>query len=136
MKTIIAGMRDFTDASEVYRAIKLANITITEVVSGGATGVDAIGEQWAEENGLTVDRYPVTKDDWNKFGRSAGPRRNAEMATVAEALIAVWDCKSKGTKNMIETALNQKLKVYVYPLYPEDVPMWLFRSDAVVLIGV
>jgi hypothetical protein len=36
------------------------------------------------------------------------------MASMADALIAVWDGKSRGTKNMIETAEKMGLRVYVH----------------------
>ena len=50
---------------------------------------------------------------WDKYGPSAGPRRNAQMAEVADALIAFWDGKSRGTKNMIDTANKKDLQVAV-----------------------
>ena len=51
--------------------------------------------------------------DWEKYGRSAGPKRNAQMAEIANALIAFWDGQSRGTKNMIETAKQKGLIVKV-----------------------
>lgn len=110
MKTIIAGCRTIHDYQLVLDAIEEANINITTVVSGGAKGVDALGERYADEMNLALHVYPA---DWNQHGRSAGPIRNAKMADNAEALIAIWDGKSRGTKNMIETATKRKLLVYV-----------------------
>ena len=83
---------------------------ITIVVSGGAPGVDTLGEQYADEMNIPVHVYEA---DWDKHGRAAGPIRNRKMAENAEALIALWDGKSKGTKNMIETATKKGLMVYV-----------------------
>ena len=51
--------------------------------------------------------------DWKKYGKSAGYVRNSEMAEVAESLIAFWDGKSRGTKNMIDIAKNKGLKVRI-----------------------
>ena len=51
--------------------------------------------------------------NWNKFGKSAGFRRNEQMAEVADALIDFWDGKSNGTKHMIEIMENKKLLVRV-----------------------
>ena len=48
------------------------------------------------------------------FGRSAGPLRNATMANYADALIALWDNKSRGTKNMIDVANKLGLRVSIY----------------------
>lgn len=110
MITIIAGGREIHDYQLVLDAIKEANLNITTVVSGGAKGVDALGEQYADEMNLSLK---IFRADWEKNGRAAGPIRNRKMAENAEALIAIWDGKSRGTKNMIETATKLGLVVYV-----------------------
>jgi len=111
MKTIIAGSRkaDLT-INRLMEIIDMAGIPITEVVSGHSGNVDLMGEKWAE-----AVRLPVTifKASWKEFGSSAGPRRNRQMADYAEALIAIWDGKSRGTLNMIKEATKRELKVYV-----------------------
>lgn len=112
MKVIIAGGRDITDLGLVAEAIYNSEFRITEVVSGGARGVDAIGEMYSRS---VLQKEPtIFPADWDKFGKAAGHVRNAEMAEYADALIAVWDGKSPGTKNMINTALAAGLKVYVH----------------------
>ena len=112
MKTIIAGSRTLTDSHQVVEAIRSSGFTITEVVSGGCpTGADHYGELWAALNAVPLRRFPA---DWNTHGKAAGPIRNAQMAGYADALIAVWDGKSRGTKNMIELARKNGLKVYVH----------------------
>ena len=110
MKVIIAGCRDFHDYGILLDAIQESKMDITIVVSGGAPGVDTLGEQYADEMNIPVHVYEA---DWDKHGRAAGPIRNRKMAENAEALIALWDGKSKGTKNMIETATKKGLLVYV-----------------------
>jgi len=110
MKTIIAGGREIHDYQLVLDAIEEANLNITTVVSGGAKGVDALGEQYAMNMNLTLHIYEA---DWERHGRAAGPLRNRKMAENADALIAIWDGKSRGTKNMIETATKLGLVVYV-----------------------
>lgn len=84
---------------------------MTEVVSGCAQGADAHGETVARSMGIPVSRFPA---DWKQYGKSAGIRRNAQMAEYADALIAVWDGESRGTKNMIELASARGLLVFVY----------------------
>lgn len=103
MKVIIAGSRNIIDFAlwHVKTAIedaKLVGIEITEVVSGGARGIDWCGEQYAIANDIP---YKVFHADWKRFGVGAGPLRNVEMAEYADALIAIWDGKSKGTLDMI-----------------------------------
>ncbi len=83
---------------------------ITEVVSGCARGVDALGEEWAYKNHREVKLFAA---DWNE-GPSAGPQRNTRMANYADALIAVIQNASPGTSNMIAQARQKGLKVFVY----------------------
>ena len=98
MKVIIAGSREGFVARNVFEAIEESGFTITEVVSGTARGVDKDGEYWAKLNSIPIKQFPA---DWENLGKSAGFLRNKQMAEYANALIAVWDGKSKGTENMI-----------------------------------
>ena len=113
MKTIIAGSRDITDYEELKRAVASCGWDVTTVVSGAAHGVDRLGEIYAIEMGLPLELYPA---HWNTHGRSAGYIRNGLMASRADALIAIWDGSSKGTKHMIDIANKKALKVYVHML--------------------
>lgn len=86
-------------------------INPTCIVSGTARGVDRLGEQIAADHNLPVARYPAK---WDKYGPTAGFIRNGVMAANADALVAVWDGRSPGTKNMIAQARLQGLLVHVY----------------------
>lgn len=114
MKVIVAGCRNFGDFDFVLNAINEAPFTIEELVSGGATGVDYVGETLAREHGIEVTQFPA---DWQTHGKRAGPIRNRQMAQYADALIAIWDGKSAGTKNMIDEM--KKLKKPVHVVYFE-----------------
>lgn len=120
MKTIIAGSRNVPNVYYIAHAIELCRWEreITTVVSGAARGADKFGEQWAKERNIPIDPYPVTSSDWERLGKSAGYKRNEVMADNADALIAVWDGKSKGTKNMIDIAERKGLAVFVYMFDP------------------
>ena len=117
MKIIIAGSRGITDEHTIFNAIKESEFEITEVVSGGAAGVDKFGEKYAERYDIPLKIFPA---NWEKKGKSAGIIRNSERAKYADALIAVWDGKSKGTKNMIEVATRKGLKVFVWKIQPNS----------------
>jgi hypothetical protein len=113
MKTIIAGSREGIPYATVERAIVAFQREfgpITEVVCGMARGVDALGAYWADKNAVPIKPFPA---DWNANGKAAGPIRNRQMADYAEALCAIWDGVSRGTKNMIDEAKKRGLKVYV-----------------------
>lgn len=117
MKTIIAGSREGFTYEEVCDGIKASGFTITSVISGTARGVDNLGERWARENGIPVERYPA---DWVTHGKAAGYKRNVLMATKAGfrgQLIAFWLNKSKGTGHMIDIAHTHRLKVFVVEKY-------------------
>lgn len=109
MRTIIAGSRGVTDIEVVREAVAKCGWMPTVVISGTARGVDTLGEQWAVENNVPVEKYPA---DWNKFKRAAGFRRNEKMAKRAQALIAVWDGHSRGTRHMIDVARREGLIVF------------------------
>jgi hypothetical protein len=111
MKTIIAGSRTITDYSLVEDAVRKSGFHITRVVSGHARGVDTLGEQWANEH---IVPLVIFEAHWEVFGKRAGIIRNCEMASYADALIAIWDGQSKGTAHMIDAAKRAGLKVYVY----------------------
>lgn len=111
MKTIIAGSRDITNYDVVLKAISDSEINITEVVCGMAKGVDSLGREWAIENNIPVTEFFA---DWETWGRFAGPKRNREMAEYADALIAVWNEHSPGTKNMINQARARGLRIYIH----------------------
>ena len=114
VKVIIAGSRTIKyPYYQVVKAVKESGLwkKITTVCSGTCYGIDHAGELWAEEHGRAIKRFPA---DWDTKGRKAGIIRNYQMATYADALIAVWDGKSRGTKNMIETAFRLDLQVYVH----------------------
>lgn len=110
MRTIIAGSRTVTDPRVLDRAIAACGWRPTVVLSGGARGADLLGETWAVDHGVPYEVYPA---DWNTLGLKAGYIRNVQMAAAAEALIALWDGQSRGTKHMIATAIRLGLRVHV-----------------------
>ena len=112
MKVIVAGSRTATWA-HVIEAMRTAEFVkeITCVISGGARGADSHGEEVARRKGWEILRFPA---QWDKFGKSAGYRRNEEMAEHADALIATWDGLSPGTRHMIETARKKGLRLHVH----------------------
>lgn len=96
----IVGSRDFPDLSLVRQLVaKVPDKWV--VVSGGARGVDHAAEQWALRNGLKVE---VIRPDWERFGRSAGFRRNEDLVEAIDCLVAFWTGTSKGTEHTIELA--------------------------------
>lgn len=112
MRCIIAGSRTVT-LEDVIQAVAACPFTeeITEVVSGCARGADHYGEMVAEETNTPVKKFPA---EWDIYGKRAGYIRNQKMAEYADAVIAVWDGKSNGTKDMIQRAKDNDLKLYIH----------------------
>ena len=105
MKVIIAGSRNIEDYALVVQAMSRCGYEVTEVVSGCATGIDRLGEQWATTNNIPITEMPA---NWNRDGKAAGPIRNRDMAKYADAAVIVWDGKSAGTRNMIDEMIRHK----------------------------
>lgn len=116
MKLIVAGSRDVCDQEFIEDILDgiHQNRTITSVICGCARGPDTIGRVWAESRGVPIELFPA---NWEKHGSAAGPIRNAQMAEVADGLVAFWDGKSSGTRDMIKKMekLNREVRVIVMP---------------------
>lgn len=112
MKIIIAGSRRFNDYNKLCQFCDniLSEQTEIEIVSGTASGADKLGERYADDHGYIIKQFTA---DWAAFGKNAGYKRNAKMAEYADALIAFWDGKSRGTKHMIDLAKRENLKVQI-----------------------
>ena len=133
MKIIIAGDRTCIDYSLLEKAVQKSGFDITEIVSGGARGVDALGESFAKVNQLPCTVFSADwknikqpgaivktrKNPWTKknekYNANAGFFRNEEMAKYADGLIALQpNGPTSGTQNMIKLAKKYNLKIYIY----------------------
>jgi predicted Rossmann fold nucleotide-binding protein DprA/Smf involved in DNA uptake len=117
MKIIIAGCRDITGARAeahvswaLMRSGFAAGIDEHEIIHGGCRGIDEAAQRIFEG----IFKITVVPADWASHSKAAGPIRNRQMAEMADALVAIWDGKSRGTKNMIDVATEKGLKVFVY----------------------
>ncbi len=117
MKVIICGSRNVSEADAVFLVIDAIRESgwsncIKEVIHGDARGIDSVADAVCRQKHKVT---PVPAE-WDKFGNSAGPIRNKKMADMADAVIAIWDGKSPGTSNMIQTACKAGLPVFIFPL--------------------
>ena len=117
MRVIIAGSRSIRLYNIVASAVRTSSYEITTVISGTAYGVDQLGERWAKEHNVPCELFPA---DWDRYGRSAGYKRNELMAQNADALIAVWDGLSRGTKHMIDIMNKLGKPVHIYQVADTD----------------
>lgn len=107
MKLIIAGGRDTFLLKKDYQFIDELLPDITEVIQGGATGIDNCGKQWAKNKELPVKTF---RANWKEHGMAAGPLRNAEMAHYADAVVLFPG--GKGTNSMRHEAKKAGIKIY------------------------
>jgi hypothetical protein len=129
MKVIIAGSRTINSfelvESYILKLIMAFNLEITEVVCGGASGVDNLGKRWAAKNNVPVKYFPAEWNNLNapgavikmnsmmvRYNVKAGFDRNERMAQYADALVLIWDGKSPGSKDMKACATKHNLKIF------------------------
>ena len=113
MKIAIVGSRSFDDYDKLLETMGLfcnAHELFGTLVSGGAKGADTLGENWAKYWGIAIERY---LPDWNKYGKSAGFRRNSDIINACDIVLAFWDGKSKGTKHSLDLAREAKKPTFI-----------------------
>ncbi len=105
-RVAVAGCRNYNNYQAAKEFIDFCIYRIKQeytliIVSGGCRGADQLGERYAKENGLRIERYTAK---WEVYGKRAGPTRNQQMANISDYVICFWDGKSRGTKSMIDCA--------------------------------
>lgn len=108
MRIAVVGSRDFSDYQLLSSTLAPFRKNISVLVSGGARGADSLAEQWANVNGVET---LIFKADWEKYGKSAGMRRNQTIIDNADCVVAFWDGESSGTANSISIARKAGLNV-------------------------
>ena len=88
---------------------------VTEIVSGGARGVDTSAKEYALAHGIKLTEF---LPEYGKYGRSAPLRRNITIIEYADLVLAFWDGKSRGTKYVIDNCKKRGVLVKVYFSHP------------------
>lgn len=112
-RVAVVGGRNFTNYTLMKNVLDSYHSKhgISIIISGGANGADTLAEKWARER--QVD-YKVFVAKWDKYGKSAGYRRNIKIVDACDIVIAFPDDKSKGTYHTIELADKALKPVWVF----------------------
>ncbi len=115
MRLAIVGNRDYHNYEMIKEKVDYirGQMVITEIVSGGAPGVDALAKRYATENKLQYTEFPA---DWEKYGKAAGPLRNTQIVEYSDFVIAFPQGKSPGTRDTIAKAEKEGKLIMVYEL--------------------
>lgn len=116
MKVLVCGSRTWNDLETIANVIgKLPSDS--EVIHGDALGADRMAGAAAEVAGLKVTKFPISPEEWEKFGKAAGPRRNKKMLDESHPnlVIAFLDENSEtnGTNHMSQLAESYGVRVVI-----------------------
>jgi len=106
----VVGSRSMADYAKVTRCLDKIPC-IVGIVSGGARGADSLGARYANEHSLQLKEHIP---DWNKYGKSAGFRRNHRIISDADYVVAFWDGMSKGTAHSIQLTIDSDTPGIIY----------------------
>lgn len=95
MKTAVIGSRNLSIAD----LGKYLSPETTEIVSGGAKGIDQCAREFALCRDLKLTEF---LPDYHRYGKGAPIKRNYQIVEYADSVIAFWDGVSKGTKSVID----------------------------------
>lgn len=107
MKVAVIGSRGLT----VKNLEKYLPEGTTEIVSGGARGIDQCAKEYAKEKGMLLTEF---LPEYRKYGRGAPLRRNLQIIEYADQVIAFWDGESHGTKYVIDQCKKKNIKIRIY----------------------
>lgn len=107
MKLAIIGSRNLM-ISEIEKFIP---DNVSEIVSGGAQGIDTCAAKYAKKQGI---KLTVFLPEYQKYGRYAPLKRNLQIIDYADEVLAFWDRQSRGTLFVIENCKkrNKQIKIY------------------------
>jgi len=110
MKVLVCGSRHFNDYERLSAVLE--PLDIDQIIEGGARGADTLARKYGEFCNIPVVEYLA---DWNTHGKRAGPIRNSQMLREGRPnlVVAFWDGKSPGTKDMIAQAEKAGVKTIV-----------------------
>ncbi len=84
---------------------------VTEIVSGGASGIDSCARKYAENHNIRLTEFIP---EYNLYGRAAPLKRNMKIIDYSDMVIALWDGRSRGTEFVIRNCRKIGKPIIVY----------------------
>lgn len=109
MRTAVIGSRGLT----VNDIGKYLPENTTEIVSGGAKGIDNCAKEYALANHIKLTEF---LPEYKKFGKAAPLKRNLTIIEYSDIVLAFWDGKSRGTKYVIDNCRKAGVDIRIYIL--------------------
>ena len=119
MKVLVCGGRDYKDWN-FFKEVMLATHRrrqITSIIHGNALGADTMAQIWAEREKIEVTKFQA---EWRKYGKRAGPLRNARMLSDGKPDLVIAFPGGRGTSDMIKQAKAAGVEVIEYALTAGD----------------
>lgn len=107
MKVAVIGSRNITELD----LKDYLPFDTTEIVSGGAKGIDSIASVYAHGHGIELTLF---LPEYKRFGKAAPLRRNLQIIEYADIVLAFWDGKSRGTKYVIDNCKKAGKECRIY----------------------
>ena len=107
MRVAVVGSRGLT----VPDLEKYLPDGVSEIVSGGARGVDTSAAVWARAHGVPLTEF---LPEYDKYGRRAPLLRNITIIDYSDLVLAFWDGRSRGTAFVIEICRERSVPVRVF----------------------
>ena len=113
MKVLVSGSRYYRDYHKILVVVKSLDIDL--LIAGGCRGADTLAVRAAHQCGIRFVEYSA---DWQRFGKSAGPRRNQQMLDMENPdLLLVFHedlARSKGTRDMLHRAIKADIPYKIF----------------------
>jgi SLOG family YspA-like protein len=113
MKLIITGASTFANSQHLCQVLAPDRHRITQVLTGGGRGAEQLGARWAWKHIVT---HQLVRADWERFGKTAGVRRNHQLAQAGDVLLVLGDGQAPGTAHLMQCMQQLGKPVVVIPV--------------------
>lgn len=116
IRLAIVGYHNFNDKALFDAVVSetLLKYNVIEIISGGATGADAMAKTLAEEHGIAYVEFPVNWRPNGVYDKAAGIKRNTDIVNRCTHMVAFPSKEGRGTQDSIKKAEVAKKPVTIH----------------------